>query len=81
MRHLELPRPSPPFVDQLLPFKLKFQIRKRVAVILCEHLPHYKTISLIISLIISSELIMEYQPDYQLNYQPDYQPDSSEVSA
>jgi len=36
MRHLGLPRPSPPFLDQLT-----FQVRKRVAVILrAEHLPH-----------------------------------------
>ena len=35
MRHLGLPCPSPPSLDQLLPF----QVRKRVAVILREHLP------------------------------------------
>ena len=34
MRHLGLPRPSPPFLDQLT-----FQVRKRVAVIFREHLP------------------------------------------
>ena len=36
MRRLGLPRPSPPILDQLLPFKSAK--RKRVAVILREHL-------------------------------------------